>query len=152
MIMQYLESLQAFVTTEIRIWDPSQPTTILPPHSWFVQTELITKFFVFCRQMFTSEFLSFQKILQKNYCSYWLLKAEWFCPHLFPYPRWFDQINFTKYVCMFVDNANVCWILMLILRSIPMCSKPWTVDSKLLTLEDQLCIKIQIECCHRALF
>ena len=25
MKMQYLESLQAFVTTEIRIWDPSQP-------------------------------------------------------------------------------------------------------------------------------
>ena len=28
MKMQYLESLQAFVTTEIRIWDPSQPTTV----------------------------------------------------------------------------------------------------------------------------
>ena len=25
MKMQYLESLQAVVTTEIRIWDPSQP-------------------------------------------------------------------------------------------------------------------------------
>ena len=28
MKMQYLESLQAFVTTEIRIWDPSQPPII----------------------------------------------------------------------------------------------------------------------------
>ena len=28
MKMQYLESLQAFVTTEIRIWDPSQPTNM----------------------------------------------------------------------------------------------------------------------------
>ena len=28
MKMQYLESLQAFVTTEIRIWDPSQPPIV----------------------------------------------------------------------------------------------------------------------------
>ena len=28
MKMQYLESLQAFVTTEIRIWDPSQPPSV----------------------------------------------------------------------------------------------------------------------------
>ena len=30
MKMQYLESLQAFVTTEIRIWDPSQPPIVYP--------------------------------------------------------------------------------------------------------------------------
>ena len=33
MKMQYLESLQAFVTTEIRIWDPSQPTIMDPTHN-----------------------------------------------------------------------------------------------------------------------
>ena len=31
MKMQYLESLQAFVTTEIRIWDPSQPPNVYRP-------------------------------------------------------------------------------------------------------------------------